>query len=113
MATATGLEDADPLHDGFMERMSLEARLSDPEIMAGPDTIPYGGHSDSSHANSLVRFYGVGSPSRAGCYRSGRSRRRGRIALSGLQSKGAIFLLKRDRKIQSPGKVGRSVQNLL
>jgi hypothetical protein len=52
MVTATGLEDAAPLHDGFMDRMSLEARLSDPEIMAGPDTIPYGGHSASRRERS-------------------------------------------------------------
>lgn len=45
MATATSLEDAGPLHDGFMEGTSLGARFTGLEIMAGLDTIPYGGHS--------------------------------------------------------------------
>ena len=57
MVTATNLEDAGPLHDGFMEGMSLEARLSDLEIMAGLDTIPYGGHSASRRKRSNQVLY--------------------------------------------------------
>jgi hypothetical protein len=53
MVTAIGLEDADRLRDGYMERVPLVvlAHLPDPETTVGPDLMLYGGHSDSRRAN--------------------------------------------------------------